>query len=144
MRCIAASTWLDRPTPDASTRASSLPHFGAITGRRQLGAFLLLLVLPHEVFHLVRVRVRVRARARVRVRVRVRETGVVVLEVGVPDTGRIGTVVLEVGVPDTGRIGTVGAGRVGTRAEGVGGEQEWRTWTVAVAGLGGETWISRM
>ena len=74
----------------------------------------------------------------------VRETGVVVLELGVPDTGRIGTVVLEVGVPDIGGIGTVGAGRVGTRAEGVGGEQEWRTWTVAVAGLGGETWISRM
>jgi hypothetical protein len=96
----------------------------------------------------------------------VRESGVVVLEVGVLDTGRIGTVgaetggtggpengrvvretgvvVLEVGVPDTGRMGAVGAGRVGARAEVVGGEQEWRTWTVAVAGLGGETWISRM
>ena len=74
----------------------------------------------------------------------VRETGVVVLELGVPDTGRIWTVVLEVGVPDTGRMGAVGAGRVGARAEVMGGVQEWRTWTVAVAGLGGETWISRM
>ena len=70
--------------------------------------------------------------------------GTVVLEVGVPDTGRVGTVVPEVGVPDTGRMGAVGAGRGGARAEVVGGEQEWRTWTVAVAGLGGETWISRM
>jgi hypothetical protein len=38
----------------------------------------------------------------------------------------------------------VGAGRAGTRAERIRGgrEQEWRTWTVAVAGVGGETWIS--
>ena len=75
----------------------------------------------------------------------------VVLETGILDTGGTGVVVLEVGVPETGGTGglergTVGAGRAGTRAEGVrgGGAQEWRTWTVAVAGMGGETWISRM
>ena len=91
------------------------------------------------------------------------ENGMVGLEIGIPVTGgtgvpengmvvlETGVVVREVGVPDTGGTGglergTVEAGREGARAEGVrgGGEQEWRTWTVAVAGVGGETWISRM
>ena len=90
------------------------------------------------------------------------ETGMVVLETGVPDTAGTGVlvigmviletrvVVLEVGVPDTGGTGglergTVGAWRAGTRTRvHGGGEQAWRTWMVAVAGVGGETWISRM
>jgi hypothetical protein len=91
------------------------------------------------------------------------ETGMVVRETGVPDTAgtgvldngmvvlETGVVVLEVGVPDTGGTGglergPVGAERAGTRAERVhcGGEQELSRWMVAVAGVGGETWISRM
>ena len=47
-------------------------------------------------------------------------------------------VVLEIGMVGAGRVGLMGTVPV------VGGGLVWRTWTAAVAGVGGETWISCM
>jgi hypothetical protein len=92
------------------------------------------------------------------------ETGMVGLEIGIPVMGgtgvpekgmvvlETGVVVREVGVPDTSGTGGLERGTVEAGGGGRGrkgyvvaeSRSEWRTWTVAVAGVGGETWISRM
>ena len=46
--------------------------------------------------------------------------------------------VLEVGMVGAGMVGLVGTVLV------VGGGLVWKTWTAAVAAVGGETWISHM